>query len=257
VAARFALFATTVRSVQEGVVISEVLADGGGLRIVHTNEAFCELLGYGPGELVGVAPDALGGLAPDPRTRAALDRALAEGRHLRVEVTLARKDGSLVQTEQQLSPVRDDAGRLTHFVATHRDVSALKQLQARQLVSERIASMATLAAGVGHEINNALAYLSGSLQVAQQRLERQGAGADVRGRVEDALEGAERIERIVRELRVLSRGVGGDPRCAWRATRCRTRRRWCRSWGPAPACSATRRAWARCCSTCSSTRATP
>nr|WP_228531152.1 MULTISPECIES: MASE1 domain-containing protein [Myxococcaceae] len=212
VAARFALFATTVRSVQEGVVISEVLPAGGGLRIVFANEALAALLGYRPEELVGRTPRSLLGLALDPETRARLDRALAEGSHLRVEVTLARKDGTLVQTEQQLSPVRDADGRLTHFVATHRDVTALKQLQARQLASERIASMATLAAGVGHEINNALAYLSASLQVAQQRLARQNAGEEVRGRVEDALEGAERIGRIVRELRMYSRGGSEDRR---------------------------------------------
>ncbi|HET9450233.1 MAG TPA: MASE1 domain-containing protein, partial [Aggregicoccus sp.] len=160
-AGRFALFATTVRSVREGVVISEVLPGGdGNLRIVFANEAFASLLGYGAEELVGRAPRSLCGVPPDPQTRERLDRAQQEGSYLRVEVTLARKDGTLVPTEMQLSPVRDADGRHTHCVATHRDVSALRQLQAKQLVSERIASMATLAAGVGHEINNALAYLS-------------------------------------------------------------------------------------------------
>jgi len=89
-------------------------------------------------------------------------------------------------------------------------VSELKALQARQLATERIASMATLAAGVGHEINNALAYLSASRPCTTCRLARQGAGEDVRGPVDDALEGAERIGRIVRELRVFSRGGAED-----------------------------------------------
>ena len=202
------LLATTVRAVQEGVLICEV-REPGVLHTVFVNEALCALVGRRRSELVGTAPGAL--LASgDSGEQLRLAEALREERSLRAEVTLTRPDGTRVWSEMQLSPVRADGEAVTHFVATHRDVTATKELQARLVAAERVAAVGTLAAGVGHEINNPLAYLALNLEAAQRTLEAEGPAApacvrDALGNVRGAQEGAERIRLIVRDLQVFSR----------------------------------------------------
>jgi nitrogen-specific signal transduction histidine kinase/CheY-like chemotaxis protein len=124
---------------------------------------------------------------------------------------MAHKDGSRVYSEMQLSPVRNGDGQVVYFVATHRDMTAQKQLQAKLVSAERIAAVGTLAAGVGHEINNPLAYLMLNLEGVAQSLARGPEGlAEARVSLESAREGAERIRVIVRDLKVFSRQQGEE-----------------------------------------------
>ncbi|MFB1483216.1 ATP-binding protein [Corallococcus sp. RDP092CA] len=202
------LLATTVRAVHEGVLICEV-RESGGLHTVFANEALCALVGRRREELVGAAPGEL--LASgDGGDRQRLLEALREGRSLRAEVALTRPDGTRVWSEMQLSPVRAHGQAVTHFVATHRDVTATKELQARLVAAERVAAVGTLAAGVGHEINNPLAYLALNLEAARKALAAEEAQAprgvrDALTSVREAQEGAERIRLIVKDLQVFSR----------------------------------------------------
>jgi CheY-like chemotaxis protein len=70
-----------------------------------------------------------------------------------------------------------------------------------------VAAVGTLAAGVGHEINNPLAYLVLSLEAASRSLTHGGPAGlrDAVASVHSAQEGAERIRLIVRDLQVFSR----------------------------------------------------
>ncbi|WP_240356231.1 MASE1 domain-containing protein [Myxococcus eversor] len=199
------LLATTVRGVHEGVFIAEVEGPG-KLRTVFANEALGLLLGRAPEELVEQDPCKLYG-DQDPRLCHRLNAALLAGESLCVETTVPRKDGRVVSTEVLLSPVRATGGDVSHFVATHRDITATKELQARLVAAERVAAVGTLAAGVGHEINNPLAYLVLNLESATRALTEGGmlGQRDAQVSVRSALEGAERIRLIVRDLQVFSR----------------------------------------------------
>ncbi len=202
---RLQLLATTVRGVHEGVLIAEVLAPG-SLRTVFANEALGTLVGQPLEDLVGKDPCALYG-TQDPELTRRVRAALLAGEALRTEVPMPRKDGGLLWSEVLLSPVRATGEDITHFVATHRDITATKELQARLVAAERVAAVGTLAAGVGHEINNPLAYLVLNLEAASRTLSEGGLPGvrDALAGVRGALEGAERIRLIVRDLQVFSR----------------------------------------------------
>jgi two-component system, NtrC family, sensor kinase len=93
--------------------------------------------------------------------------------------------------------------------------ASLRQLQAMQaqlIFNDRLASMGKLAAGVGHEINNPLAYVISNLTFLSKELHRtQGSPPseedlqELLTAVTDAKEGAERVRVIVQDLKTLSR----------------------------------------------------
>ena len=92
--------------------------------------------------------------------------------------------------------------------------SSLRQLQTMQaqlMFTDRLASMGRLAAGVGHEINNPLAFVISNLNYVHKELHRtQGAPSEEDRQellvaVSEAKEGAERVRVIVQDLKTLAR----------------------------------------------------
>lgn len=110
-------------------------------------------------------------------------------------------------------PVLED-GSVTQAVTTFTDVTALLQLRERERQisrQEHLVTIGTLAAGVGHEINNPLAFIMGNLDFCVEELHAIGGSAPS-GRVRELIDvldevrnGADRIRRIVRGLRAFAR----------------------------------------------------
>jgi signal transduction histidine kinase len=100
-----------------------------------------------------------------------------------------------------------------------RRLSELHRAQEQLVVADRRTSLGTLAAGVAHEINNPLAFITSNLEFTRDLLRAPG-GAELEGEqvrqmaeaVDDALQGAVRVKQIVRGLKTLSRGDDGDRR---------------------------------------------
>lgn len=99
-------------------------------------------------------------------------------------------------------------------VATFHDITGQREAErarARIAQQERLLTTGTLAAGVGHEINNPLAYVSSNIELALEDLQAtltEQPNERLAGVVEalrDAEVGAQRIRRIVRGLRALAR----------------------------------------------------
>ena len=89
------------------------------------------------------------------------------------------------------------------MVSTLRDITEQRRLEMHLMAADRLAALGRLAASVGHEINNPLTYILGSLQTLGERLRERGL-AEEANLVEDALEGTERVRVIVRDLKVFA-----------------------------------------------------
>jgi signal transduction histidine kinase len=96
-----------------------------------------------------------------------------------------------------------------------------RKMREQLLISDRMASVGTLAAGVAHEINNPLAAIYTNLELIAQSLGEMASEAGSDGRihelveeVRDAREGAERVRLIIRDLKVFSRAPDEERRGA-------------------------------------------
>jgi signal transduction histidine kinase/CheY-like chemotaxis protein len=78
--------------------------------------------------------------------------------------------------------------------------------------TERLAALGRLSASIGHEINNPLSYVVGNLEYMCHEFERRAESSGLVEALHDALSGADRIRKIVYELRAFSRGSSGDSR---------------------------------------------
>jgi C4-dicarboxylate-specific signal transduction histidine kinase len=106
---------------------------------------------------------------------------------------------------------RTPEGQPLRFAAVVSDVTERRQMQAQLELSQRMAGLGTLAAGVAHEINNPLASVSANLEYVAQRVE---GDVDLATVVAEAQDGAERVRDVVRGLRAFSAPTGRERRPA-------------------------------------------
>ncbi len=129
------------------------------------------------------------------------------------EYRFERADGRYAVVADRGYLLRDAQGRATRMLGAMVDVTETRELSARLLLADRLASLGTLAAGVAHEINNPLTHVIMSVDHAERalapRTDVPRAAIDALG---DARRGAERVRSIVRDLRTFARAEVDRPK---------------------------------------------
>ena len=182
--------------------------------LIYCNVACCRFLGIDPAVVRWNELDLLAWVHPDDRDQmtqlfnGVRDLDPHQGSEV-IEMRMRSADGSWRTCE--ISGIRVEIGNELTVVASGRDVTERKRLRAKLLVSDRMASLGTLAAGIAHEINNPLAYVTGNLEVMAETLQASEQPTSLQERkelataVSDARDGAERMRKIVLGLRSFTR----------------------------------------------------
>ena len=200
-------------------------------RFVYVNPALVKALGYERSDDI-VGTSVLDFVHPDHRAEvvARVEAMLETGEPAPpAEERFLRKDGTQVTLEVVALALQ--FGGEPSVVAIARDVTVRRDLQAKMIALDRMIAVGTLAAGVGHEINNPLAYVIANLDLLSEELPRlasaceehrrrvsagtdavfAGAGAvsprlsELIEVLAEAREGAGRVRTIVRDLKTFSR----------------------------------------------------
>jgi PAS domain S-box-containing protein/putative nucleotidyltransferase with HDIG domain len=115
-----ALAASTV-----GIVITDALQPD--QPVLYVNAAFEELSGYPAAEIIGRNCRFLQGQDLGQVGVEKLRQAVSDGHSAAVTLRNYRKDGTLFYNELSISPIRNPAGTVTHFVGFQNDVTAREQ----------------------------------------------------------------------------------------------------------------------------------
>ncbi len=180
-----------IAALSEGVAVFDALGDD--CPALYVSPGFEALTGYRGGAFLGRSLRALLGPDSDPEVVAAQRAAVAAGRPFTGEVLHYRRDASTFWDRVSLTPFRDETGRLTHYVAVLADVTERRELARRVAQAEKMDAVATLAAGVAHDFNNALLVVRGYASLL-------GASSDP-----SAEEAARRIDAAVEHAATISR----------------------------------------------------
>ncbi|HEX9242480.1 MAG TPA: ATP-binding protein [Anaeromyxobacter sp.] len=148
------------------------------------------------------------------------DDALLQGGGVQVyEAQVAWGDGSRRDVVFHKAILADADGRTVGLVGAMLDVSDQRAAERSQKeavetvrAAQRLAALGTLAAGVAHELNNPLTYVLSNVEMVADAVRRlRGTPPEAEGwdealhALDDALEGAERMRIILRDLRTLAR----------------------------------------------------
>lgn len=192
-----------------------VIVDISG-KIEYVNPRFTALTGYSREEVYGRNPSVLkSGCTPVEKYREIWET-ITSGREWRGEILNKKKNGDLYWEQNTISPITDDEGVITHYVAVKEDISERKRVEQELSASrEQLRNLSghlqqvreeertSIAREIHDELGQALATLQLSVSLIQREL---GAGqARIREQVREMSQiittTVHRVQRICAELR--------------------------------------------------------
>ena len=95
-------------------------------QVQYVNPKFCQVTGYTREEVLGKSPSLLKSGEFPPEEYQKMWAVLARGEQWRGEFHNQRKDGTLFWELASISPIRNQYGKITHYVAVKEDITELK-----------------------------------------------------------------------------------------------------------------------------------
>jgi diguanylate cyclase (GGDEF)-like protein/PAS domain S-box-containing protein len=114
-----------LHAASNGIVITR--ADGKDSPIEYVNPAFERISGYAADEVRGRDPRFMAAPGLDTNERAQIRAAIAARQPVNVVFRNLRKNGELFWNDLSITPVQDEAGKVTHLIGVIIDVTATKQ----------------------------------------------------------------------------------------------------------------------------------
>ena len=177
---------------------------------IYVNHAWCKMTGYSSADVVGRHPrDLLKPAEEDQAQQEEIARVLAGGGVWQGQWRSRRKDGTEYDERVTLSPVFDDAGAVTHYLAVRRDITHELEMEARARQGQKIEAIGMLAGGVAHDFNNVLQIIMGFSVLAERTLEPDDP---LRADLESIQNNTRRGAALTRQLLAFSRKQHTAPR---------------------------------------------
>ncbi len=182
-----------------------IITDRAG-KIEWANAAFVASTGYSVEEVIGQNPSLLKSGKQDAKFYQDLWATIAAGDVWHGEIINRRKNGTYFTEDMTITPIRDDAGKIAHFIAVKQDITERKKIEAQYMRAQRMESIGTLAGGVAHDLNNILAPILMSIDMLKTMSENPQAAT-----ILDTIEiSAKRGADIVRQVLSFARGLEGE-----------------------------------------------
>jgi PAS domain S-box-containing protein len=174
-------------------------------KIVYANPAAERLYGW-----VADSLQRDGGTAelfsPDEAAAASARSAVLGQGEWNGELRLQTRAGQVVTVDSRWTLIRDETGQPTALLMISSDITEKKQLEAQFLRMQRMNTIGTLAGGMAHDLNNALAPILMGVQLLRRK-----SNDEEFSRLLDLMESnTHRGAEMVRQVLLFARGRGGD-----------------------------------------------
>jgi PAS domain S-box-containing protein len=191
------LLMTAIEQSAEGIVITDATGT-----IRYVNPAFSRVSGYSREEALGKNPRLLKSGKQDEAYYRKLWTTILGGEIWQDEIVNRRSDGGLYIEEMTITPVRNQRGEITHFIAIKAEVTERKRLEQQLRQAQKMEAVGRLAGGVAHDFNNLLTIISG---YGGLLLEHPGIIEPLRGYVNEIRNASGRAASLTRQLLAFSR----------------------------------------------------
>lgn len=147
---------TAMEQLNDTVVITDIHGE-----IEYVNQAFEKSSGYMRKNAVGKSPAILKSGKQSNEFYKVLWKTILSGKTWSGKIINKNKNGNLYEERVNITPVKDESGKITNFVAVKRDITRENILEAQLRQSQKLETVGTLAGGIAHDFNNIIGTLLG------------------------------------------------------------------------------------------------
>jgi PAS domain S-box-containing protein len=124
---RLKLLESVITNTSDAILITDAESfDEPGPRIIYVNEAFTKMTGYTAEEVIGKTPRILQGPKSDKAELAKLSKAIRNWESCEITTVNYKKNGEEFWINFSVTPVANEKGWFTHWIAVERDVTKQK-----------------------------------------------------------------------------------------------------------------------------------
>ncbi len=150
--------------------VSVVITDLEG-NITYINRKFSDCTGYSPEEVRGKNPRILNSGHSPPEMYSDLWTTILDGGEWRGEFRNRKKNGELYWESAAITPILDANGSIANFLAVKEDITERRALEGELRQAQKLEGIGQLAAGVAHEINTPIQFVTDNLTFLQDSCE--------------------------------------------------------------------------------------
>ena len=210
--------------------LSIVMTDTEGT-IEFVNLGMTRLTGYTIEEIIGQNMRILKSGMTKPESYQALWETITSGNVWEGEFCNKKKNGDLYFEKAEIAPVKDPSGTIINYVGVKENITESRRIKEELLHSEKMALLGVLAAGIAHEINSPMTFISSNVATlvkyseslfeyiahvdgqlpkdlnstkSRDRLKIDTILAELPDSLKDTQDGLERVKKIIKNLKSFS-----------------------------------------------------
>ncbi len=191
------LLATAVEQAAESVVITDIH----GI-IEYVNPAYEKVTGYLRDEVIGKKAGVVKSGKMEKYQYKLLWETISSGKVWSGKIINRKKDGSLFTEEQTITPVQDNKGKISHYVAVKRDITRQNQLKNIVRQTQKMQAIGTLAGGIAHDFNNILTAILGFAELSALLCEDNKV---LKSNLAEIITASERAGQLIKQILTFSR----------------------------------------------------